>query len=124
MLYKDMAVWKLSREVVGDIYRLTRKFPSSEKYGLSSQLQRAAVSVSSNFAEGKHRKSLKEYVHFVGIAIGSAAEVQCQLSLATAAGLVAELESNYVSDKILRVIYMLSKLRRNLSKNFSGQPTK
>lgn len=114
-----MVVWKLSREVVEDIYRLTRKFPVSEKYGLSSQLQRASVSVASNFAEGKHRKSLKEYVHFVGIAIGSANEVQCQLSLATAAKFVEKQESDYVSDKILRVIYMLCKLRRNLSKHFS-----
>jgi len=123
MLYKDMAVWKLSREVVEDVYRVTNTFPKSETYGLISQLRRASVSVSSNFAEGKTRRSLKEYVHFIGIAIGSAAEVECQLSLSTAAGLLSNTESLYVSNKVLRVIFMLSKIRRKLLKNFSGQPT-
>lgn len=124
MLYKDMAVWKLSREVVEDIYRLTNKFPSSETYGLVSQLRRASVSVSSNFAEGKNRKSLKEYVQFIGIAIGSAAEVECQLSLSVAAGLTPDSEASFISNKVLRVIFMLSKIRRKLLKNFSGQPTR
>jgi four helix bundle protein len=123
MLYKDMAVWKLSREVVEDVYRLTHKFPSSEKYGITSQLRRASVSVPSNFAEGKMRKSLKEYVQFIGIALGSAAEIECQLSLSVAAGLAPEADAAFVSNKVLRVIFMLSKIRRKLLKNFSGQPT-
>jgi len=62
--FEKLEVWKLARELVKEIYRLTEKFPSEEKFGLIGQLRRASVSVSSNLAEGSSRKSAKEQAHF------------------------------------------------------------
>lgn len=65
-----------------DVYRLSARFPKHETYGLASQLQRSAVSLSSNVAEGHGRNSHKEFNHFLGIALGSLAELETQLILA------------------------------------------
>ena len=64
--FEKLEVWQLSKEFVKDIYRLTEKFPSEEKFGLTGQLRRASVSVSSNLAEGSSRKSAKEQAHWLG----------------------------------------------------------
>ena len=79
--YKDLTVWKKSYDLVKDIYLLTKELPSDERFGLISQIQRSAVSIPSNIAEGQQRHSIKEYVQFLGIAQGSAAELYTQLSL-------------------------------------------
>jgi len=63
--YKELAVWKQSRELIKEIYRATRTFPREEIFGLTSQMRRAAVSISSNIAEGKGRYSQKELVQFL-----------------------------------------------------------
>jgi four helix bundle protein len=73
-------------ELVVAVYRLTRTFPKFETYGLSSQLQRAAVSIPANIAEGQTRNSPKEYLHFIAIARGSLAEVETYLELAPLLG--------------------------------------
>ena len=77
-----MKVWQLAPEVAAEVYRLTASFPKHELYGLSSQVQRAAVSVMSNIAEGSSRESTKEFLHYISIAIGSLAEMESQLLLA------------------------------------------
>ena len=79
--HKDLIVWQKSIELVEEIYKLTRKFPKSEIYGLSSQMQRAAVAIPSNIAEGAKRGHRAEYTQFVSIANGSAAELETQLIL-------------------------------------------
>ena len=77
--HEDLDIWKLSMNLVVDIYTLTKRFPSDEKFGLISQLRRAAVSVPSNIAEGAARKSDKENLQFLYIALGSIAEIETQL---------------------------------------------
>lgn len=77
--HKDLDVWKDSIELVVDIYNLTSDFPTEEKYSIVSQLRRAAVSVPSNIAEGAARNSVKEFVQFLYIALGSLSEIDTQL---------------------------------------------
>ncbi len=77
--YRDLKTWQLGIELTLDIYRLTVQFPSDERYGLTSQLRRTAVSVPSNIAEGHARKTPKEMIRFTAIAKGSLAEVETQL---------------------------------------------
>ncbi|MDR3235900.1 MAG: four helix bundle protein [Prevotellaceae bacterium] len=82
MNHKDLEVWKTSMDLVVTIYSITKQFPKEEQYGLVSQMQRAAVSVPSNIAEGCGRKSHKETHHFLSIALGSLAEIETQLLIA------------------------------------------
>ena len=77
--YRDLNVWKLSIELVKDIYHVTTKFPPVEVYGLTNQLRRAAISIPSNIAEGQGRNSFKEFKQFIAIALGSLAELETQL---------------------------------------------
>lgn len=79
--YKDLIVWQKSFTLAKNIYGLTAILPKNETYGLSSQIQRCAVSIPSNIAEGQQRNNIKEYRHFIGIAKGSAAELETQLLL-------------------------------------------
>lgn len=81
MNHKDLDVWKKSIELVENIYQFTEKPPDSEKFGLFSQMRRAAVSIPSNISEGAARKSDKEFIQFCYIALGSLAEVETQLIL-------------------------------------------
>jgi len=80
--YKDLKVWSAAVDLVTDVYRLTEKFPRHEAFGLASQIQRAAVSVPSNIAEGQARNSDNEFNHFLGISLGSLAEMETQLIIA------------------------------------------
>jgi four helix bundle protein len=77
--YRDLEVWKLSLNLVEEIYKATARFPASENYGLSQQIRRAAVSIPSNIAEGQFRNSPKEFKQFLSIALGSSAELETQL---------------------------------------------
>ena len=77
--YRDLVVWQKSMRLVADVYRLTPTFPDSERFGLTSQLQRAAVSIPSNIAEGQGRLATKEFRQFLGIARGSLKELETQL---------------------------------------------
>ena len=79
--HKDLDVWKESMLLAEDIYELTKVFPSEEKYGLSSQIKRAVVSIPSNIAEGAGRKGDKEFIQFLYIAMGSLSELETQLIL-------------------------------------------
>ena len=80
--YKDLEVWKLSLVFVSEIYQATGKFPPSEVFGLAHQIRKAAVSISSNIAEGQFRNSSKEFIQFLSTALGSAAELETQLIIA------------------------------------------
>src|SRR3989338_7084511 len=77
--YKQLVVWQRSIELVNEIYRITQNFPTIEKFGLVSQMRRCAVSIPSNIAEGYKRRKVGEYLHFLGIADASSAELETQL---------------------------------------------
>lgn len=79
--YRDLKVWQLSFELTKEVYKLCTKLPEYEKFGLVSQVQRSAVSIPSNIAEGQQRNGSKEFKQFLGIARGSAAELSTQLLL-------------------------------------------
>ena len=78
--------WKFSMELAKAVYQMTANFPAEERYGLSQQMRRAAVSIPSNLAEGAGRNGAKEYLHFIGIARGSLAELETQMQLAVMLG--------------------------------------
>ena len=80
--FRDLRVWQAAMDLVEQIYRLTQAFPKHEIYGLTSQVQRAAVSVPSNIAEGHTREHIKEYLHHLSIAQASLAEIETQLEIA------------------------------------------
>src|SRR5436305_9598946 len=80
--YRELIAWKKARALVTEIYKSTETFPSREQYGLTSQIRRAAVSVTSNIAEGQARHSQKEFKQFLSHARGSLAEVETQIILA------------------------------------------
>lgn len=112
--FEKLEVWQKSRILVKDVYNIISKFPVSEKFGLSSQLGRAIISVPSNIAEGSDRSSLKERVHFFEIAYGSLMESLTQLILATDLGFVSEHEITDIRLKIIEIAKMISGLRKSL----------
>lgn len=83
MDHKDLDVWKKSMLLVEKVYSISSNFPIEERFGLSSQIRRASVSIPSNISEGAARKGKKENFHFINIALGSLAEVETQYLIAT-----------------------------------------
>ncbi|HKK40616.1 MAG TPA: four helix bundle protein [Cryomorphaceae bacterium] len=79
--YRDLRVWQKSMDLVIKVYKLTKNFPDTEKFGLISQMNRSAVSVPSNIAEGAGRNNPKEFYQFLGIAKGSLADLETQLEI-------------------------------------------
>jgi four helix bundle protein len=114
--YKDLDVWKLSIELVKEIYRITEKFPPSEIYGLTNQIRRAAVSIPSNIAEGQERNSAKEFRQFLAIALGSVAEIETQLIIAKEINYLTEAEV----EPFMASIDRLRKMTRGLIKSING----
>lgn len=79
--YRDLVVWQRAMELVSAAYKLASTFPDSERFGLTSQIQRSAVSIPSNIAEGQGRLATKEFRQFLGVARGSLRELETQLLL-------------------------------------------
>ncbi len=94
--YKNLKIWQKGIELVETIYKETKVFPNDEKYGLTSQLRRASISIPSNIAEGSSRNSKKEFYHFLSISLGSSYEVGTQIELCRR----VELLNNDVAEKI------------------------
>ncbi|MNK62376.1 hypothetical protein D3C87_815560 [compost metagenome] len=90
--FEKLTVWIEAKEFTKNVYSLTSKFPDSERFGLTSQLRRASVSICSNIAEGSSRNSFKDKAHFTTIAFGSAVEVLNQLIISFELGFISETE--------------------------------
>ncbi len=114
--YKDLIVWQKSIELVVLIYKLTENFPKTEIYGIISQMRRAALSIPANIAEGHRRNHLPEFIQFLGIANGSAAEVETYLEISKRLGFVEENGIKKVESLLLEVLKMLNSLIQNLKK--------
>ncbi|HWQ52783.1 MAG TPA: four helix bundle protein [Bryobacteraceae bacterium] len=84
--FRELRVWQAGMDLVVAVYQITAAFPPDEKYGIMSQLRRAAVSVPSNIAEGHRRESTREYLNHISMAQGSLAEVETQLEIAARLG--------------------------------------
>lgn len=113
--FKDLTVWGKSLQLVKSVYLLTRKFPESEKFGLTNQIRRAAVSIPANIAEGYGRNFTKERKQFVAMAKGSASELEAELLVAKELGFVNDNEFSSVQPLMTEVLKMLSGLLRSLS---------
>ena len=116
--HENLEVWKKAIQFVIEIYEATRDFPNDEKFGLISQLRRAAVSIAANIAEGAGRKGSKEFVHFLSNSQGSASEVETELLIAKRLGYLQQ--SRYTElmsslDEIGRMITGLSQHLRTKS---------
>ncbi len=112
--YKELVVWQKAMQLVTDVYRVTAGFPEEEKFGLVSQLRRAAASVPSNIAEGQGRSTAGEFQQFLGHARGSLFEVETQLVIAKNLRIVGETEVLNLQDRIDEVGRLLNGLRRSL----------
>ena len=113
--YEDLEVWRLAYELTKQLYADTRCFPTDERYGLTAQLRRAAVSVISNIAEGAGRRTNGEFRNHVSIASGSVAEVDCQLRLAGDLGFMdPELAAAHRADwaRVQKMLYRLDQSLR------------
>lgn len=86
--HKDLDVWKESIDLAKNMYKLTGQFPKEELYNLTSQIRRCAVSIPSNIAEGAARKSKKEFINFLYVALGSCAELETQLIISKELGFI------------------------------------
>jgi four helix bundle protein len=120
--YRDLKVWQMAMKLTEDIYRTTESFPSRETYALANQLQRAAVSIPSNIAEGHARSSTKDYLRFVSISQGSLAEAETQLELAHRLGYIPQAELLCLLEQTNEVGRMLHGLRSALAAKLSPTP--
>ena len=98
--FKDLVIWQISMELVGEIFRLTRTFPEEERYGLSAQMRRAAVSIPSNVSEGFNRYHNKEYKQFLYHALGSCAELETQVLIAAQQGFLKGENANTLAETL------------------------
>jgi four helix bundle protein len=115
--YKDLLVWQKGMALAKGIYGITRLSPDEEKFGLVSQMRRAAVSIPSNIAEGQARHTTKEFIQFISHAEGSVAELETQLMLAVDLGYCIPHQAGEVFRLITDLRNMLNALRRTLSRN-------
>ena len=109
--YKELVVWQKAIDLTVAVYQLTKKFPKDELFGLVSQMRRASVSIASNIAEGEGRKSKKEFSRFLGISLGSKAELETQLILCERVGLADKSEISLIKNSLDEVGRMLAKLK-------------
>ena len=105
----------LANDLVIDAYRATQGFPAAERFGLQSQIRRGAVSVPANLVEGCARRSQRDYLHFVGIAIASASEVRYLINLAVRLGFASATDGEHLKVGYGRVIRALQALVTSLS---------
>lgn len=107
--YKNLDVWKTSMELVKEVYSISAEFPSSERFSLKDQINRAVVSIPSNIAEGKGRQSKVELRRFLFIAKGSLYEVDTQLNVAIELGYIKKDRAKRAFELILKIDKMLTK---------------
>jgi four helix bundle protein len=117
--YKELKVWQRSYQLCLEIYKITKGFPDEEKYGLTSQLRRAAVSVPSNISEGYGRKTTPEYIQFLYIAYGSICEIETQILLSGDLGYIEAVKLEMLNEGIKEVERMLKALIKSLENKHS-----
>jgi len=114
--FKNLRIWRESIDLIKDVYRISEKFPRSEEYNLKLQLKKAAISVALNIAEGKNRRSSKEFLNFLNISYGSLSEIEAILLLSHELGYINDIKSIILKKENLAK--MINSLRRSLNKNY------
>ena len=122
--YRDLIVWKESVELVQDVYLLTAGFSSNERFGLTSQMRRSAVSVPSNIAEGWGRKRTGNYIQFLSIASGSLAELTTQVEISYRLGFFDKDQFDVLENKMMEIGKMLFVLIQKLEKQTLNKHSK
>jgi four helix bundle protein len=112
--FEDLLVWQRAMGLVRSVYEISRPFPSDERFGLTAQLRRAAVSIPSNIAEGHERETTADYIRFVSIAEGSLAEARTQLLIARDLGYCDQHAIHGTLNEMTEIKRMLNGLRRSL----------
>jgi four helix bundle protein len=114
--YKNLKVWADGVNFVVEIYKITARYPKEEKFGLVSQMRRAAVSIPSNIAEGATNRSKKEFSKFIRIAKGSLSELETQIIISFKLGFITEKSYNKIIEQSEQISRMLAGLVRSLKK--------
>jgi len=114
--HKDLDVWKKAIDLSAEAYRLTGSFPKEEIYTLTSQMRRASVSIASNIAEGAARRTDKDFIHFLYMALGSASELDTQVEIAIKVGFAGEDDMEDFQNKVGTISKMLYGLIRSVGK--------
>jgi len=112
--FEKLEIWQEAINFADSVYGMTRAFPESERFGLTNQMRRAAISISSNLAEGSSRSSRSDFARFVEIATGSLFEVVSQATISQRQGLLAEADFNRLYSACEKQSKMLSGLRKSL----------
>jgi four helix bundle protein len=117
MDYKKLKVWQKSIDLVVLVYKVTGSFPSEEKYGLVSQIRRSVISIPSNIAEGQGRKSIKMFINFLRVSIGSLSELETQIIVSDKLDMVSDNNLTELNNLIIEIIKMLHSLVKSLSQD-------
>ena len=112
--YKELIVWQKAVDVCAETYRMTDVYPRSELYGLTQQTRKSAVSIASNIAEGWSRRHTTEYLQFLNIALGSAAELETQLIIGNRLSFLLKSEIENAVLKVNEIMKMLTVLQSRL----------
>ncbi len=118
--FRELRVWKEAMELVAEVYSATRAMPADERFGLTAQLRRAAVSVPSCIAEGNARQSTADYLRFLSMAAGSLAEVETQLALTEKLGFLQSSSIVPAYDRLRATTKLLQALRKALTKKLAA----
>ncbi len=115
MKYSELVVWQKAMDLVTEIYRATATFPAEERFGLSSQARRAAVSIPSNIAEGHGRKLTGAYINHLSIAYGSLMELETQVQIARRLSFIQDDRAAALLKQMDEISRMLTGLRKSLA---------
>jgi four helix bundle protein len=118
--HRDLNIWQLGMEIAEAIYELTKSFPPDERFGLTSQMRRAAISIPANIAEGNARSSTKEYLQHLSIAIGSLAELETFMDLSIRLEYRNPSQTAFLLEMIIHERKMLRGLQRSLRSKLSS----
>lgn len=121
--HKRLDVWKLSMELVQDVYRASKGFPKEEQFGLTNQIRRAVVSIPSNIAEGAGRQTKKEFVNYLHIAQGSLSELDTLLEIATSVDYLSQEQWHRLDQRMERIDKVLSGLIRHQKREVRRRQT-
>lgn len=113
--FQDLGAWQASQHLAVEVYRITKRFPQDERFGLTAQIRRAAVSVVANIAEGSAKRGPREFRRYLDIAIGSLSELSAILLLAADIGILDARDAEAIEPARKRTAFLLWRLYRSMS---------